>query len=47
MCSKYCDQDLETISPTIYEKLLQAQIPKAQKETDDLSDFLRFWDLHP
>jgi len=22
------------------------QIPKAQKDTDDLTVFLRFWDLH-
>jgi len=27
-------------------KLLRAQIPKVQKETDDLTVFLRFWYLH-
>jgi len=28
-----------------YDKLLRAMIPKAQKDTDDLNVFLRFWDL--
>jgi len=31
--------------PTFYEELLRVQIPKAQKDTDDLTIFLRFWDL--
>jgi len=28
-----------------YEQFLLKQIPKAQKDTDDLTVFLRFWDL--
>jgi len=28
-----------SISPTFYEQLLHAQIPKAQKDTDDLTVF--------
>jgi len=36
---------LGSISPTYYEQLLPTQIPKAQKDTDDLTVFLRFWDL--
>ncbi len=35
----------ESISSTIYEQLLCVQIPKAQKDTDNLTEFLRFWDL--
>jgi len=36
-------QDLiQSISSTIYGKLLHAQIPKAQKDTDNLAEFLRF-----
>jgi len=34
------------ISPMFYKQLTRAQIPKAQKDTDDLTVFLRFWDLH-
>ncbi len=34
------------MSPTFYEQLLHTKIPKAQKDTDDLTVFLRFWDLH-
>jgi len=33
------------ISPTIYAKLLYTQIPKAQKDSQVISVFLRFWDL--
>jgi len=33
------------ISPTLYEQLLQTKIPKVQKDNDDLTAFLRFWDL--
>ncbi len=36
---------MESISPTFYEQLLQAQqaqIPKAEKNTDDLTFFLHF-----
>ncbi len=29
----------------IYMQLLCVQIPKAQKDTDNLTEFLRFWDL--
>jgi len=32
-------------SPHIYTKLLQAQIPKAQKDSQVISVFLCFWDL--
>jgi len=35
-----------SISPTFYEKLLRAQIPKVQKESEVISIFLRFWDLY-
>jgi len=34
-----------SISPTFYDQLLCALIPKAQKEADDLIEFLRCWDL--
>jgi len=34
-----------SISPTFYEQLLNAQIPKAQKKTDSLIVFLCFQDL--
>jgi len=37
--------NLESISPTFYEQLLLEKISKAQKGTDDLTAFLRFWDL--
>jgi hypothetical protein len=30
---------LGSISPTFYELLLRAQLPKAQKDTDDLTVF--------
>jgi hypothetical protein len=33
------------ISPTFYSKLLLAQIPKIQKDTNNLAVFLCFWDL--
>jgi len=33
------------ISSAFYEQLLHAQIPKVQKETDDMTVFLHFWDL--
>ncbi len=35
-----------SISSMFYMLLLYAQIPKGQKDTDDLTVFLRFWDLH-
>jgi len=34
-----------SISPTFYEQLLHTKIPKAQKDTNDLTVFLHFWDL--
>jgi len=34
-----------SISSTFYLQLLQAKIPKAQKEADNLTEFLRFWNL--
>jgi hypothetical protein len=34
-----------SISPTFYQQLLCAQIPKAQKDSQVISVFLRFWDL--
>jgi len=34
------------ISPTFYEQLLQAQIPKALNYNQVIMIFLRFWDLH-
>jgi hypothetical protein len=37
--------DQVTILPTFYKQLLCAQILKVQKDTDDLTVFLRFWDL--
>jgi hypothetical protein len=39
------EADLGLISPTFYKLLLHMQIPKAQKDTDDLAVYLRFWDL--
>ena len=37
---------LGSISPTcFYEQLLRSKIPKAHKDTDDLTVFLHFWDL--
>jgi len=33
------------VSPTFHKQLLLLQIPKAQKETDDLTVFLPFEDL--
>ena len=34
-----------SISPTFYEQLLHAKIPKVQKKTVNSSSFLHFWDL--
>jgi len=34
---------LGSISPTFYGQLLCPKIPKAQKETDNLTFFLSFW----
>ena len=36
---------LGLISPTFYEQLLRAQIPKAQQSCLTWQSFLRFWDL--
>jgi len=36
---------LGSILSTFYEQLSQMQIPKAQKDTDDLTIFLYFWNL--
>jgi len=33
------------ISSKFYMKLLLVQIPKVQKDTDNLTKFLHFWDL--
>jgi len=33
------EKDLVSISTTFYEQLLRAKIPKAQKDTDDLTVF--------
>jgi len=38
-------EDQGSISSMIYEKLLCSKIPKEQKDTDDLTVFLCFWDL--
>ncbi len=38
--------NLELISPMCNEQLLQAQIPKVQKDICDLTVYLCFWDLH-
>ncbi len=35
----------EKLCRTFYEQLLRMQIPKLQKDTDDLTVFLCFWDL--
>jgi len=32
-------------SSTFYTQLLCAQVPNAQKDTDNLTEFLFFWDL--
>jgi hypothetical protein len=37
--------NLGSISLTFYEQFLGMKIPKAQKGTDDLADFLQSWDL--
>jgi len=37
--------DQVSISHTFYVKLLRAQIPKVQEDTEDLMVFLCFWDL--
>ncbi len=34
-----------SISSTFYSQRLRAQIPKAPKDTDNLTEFLKFWDL--
>ena len=36
---------LRSISPTFYMQLLHVQIPKVQKDNDDLTVFLCYWDL--
>jgi len=36
---------LGSISSTFYVHLLHTQIPRAQKNTDNLTEFLRFWNL--
>jgi len=38
-------EDLGSISPTFYTKLLCVQIPKPWKNTDNLTELLHFWDL--
>jgi hypothetical protein len=38
---------LPSISPTFYVQLLRIKIKKAQKDTDDLTVLLQFWDLRP
>jgi hypothetical protein len=38
--------DQQPIPSTFYEQLLCEKISKAQKDTVDLTLFLRFWDLH-
>ncbi len=38
-------RNLVSISPMFYEQLFRVKIPKAQKDIDDLTVFLRFWDL--
>jgi len=37
--------NLVSISP-IFDELFHSKIPKAQKDTDDLTLFLCFWDLY-
>jgi len=39
-------RDLGSISSTFYTQLLHVQIPKLKKDTDNLAEFLYFWDLH-
>jgi len=41
----YQDYVQMLISPTFYKQLLRVQIPKAQKDTDDLTGFLFAWDV--
>jgi len=36
--------NLKRKNELVYEQLLQ--IPKAQKEIDEMTEFLSFWDLH-
>ncbi len=38
--------NLVSISPIFDEQLFHSKIPKAQKDTDDLTLFLCFWDLY-
>jgi len=40
-----CQPGGGSISPTLYEQLLCAQIPKEQKDTNDLPVFLHLRDL--
>ncbi len=40
------NQPLVSISSTFYVQLLHMQIPRALKDTDNLTEFLCFWDLH-
>jgi len=35
-----------SILPTFCEQLFHAEIPKVQKDNDDLTVFLRIWDIH-
>jgi len=37
---------MRSILSTFFAQLVRAQIPKAQKDTEDLSEFVHFWDLH-
>ncbi len=34
-----------TISSTFYMQILSTKIPKVQKDTDNLTEFLSFWDI--
>jgi hypothetical protein len=43
--TSYTEQFMESISSTFYEQLFQAQIPEVQKDSDDLTVLLCFWDL--
>jgi len=46
-CLSICAwRPLGSISSTLYSKFLYAEIPKAQKYTDNLTEFLHFYDLH-
>jgi len=40
-----CEVCLGSISPTFYKQFLCSQIPKVQKDTDDLAVFFCAWDL--